>query len=473
LLLLGLVTACGNGGENAPSAPAADAGPTDQGGIDAPVTPADGTIARDAGDGASPILVSAMLHIDPLPWFGGEAQMLEAYPGHRQAIQWYLQLAAQTGLTISAQMTGLYAEACVGQGHEADFVDFMPGGPHHLGTHLHAHVHGEQPYEWRELAEEARRDPQQVARVFADQIPWVNRVFEGAGATAADNWLFHGTHASYRGMAGPLLQQDGSLELPYDNVYRACGALRGITYLHRGTCYAKPEGEGAFVKIPEVGGIIGEDREHGPEGMVYGSLPYQRRDFLRVYLDWREGVRRGAPQGVRHFNWMIHPYQLIPRYRASDGRNPRETIVELVAWLAEHFVDHADDTGQIVARFASTAQMVETYLQWEQQQPEAAAAQSAGAEQRLVQYLPAIHQRLESTYHDRALDLDPSVVAHRFVDRDSNGAVFVLFARGAPVSLQLGGELPAAAQLLRGDGSRDNAEGELVVGAEPLIVEAR
>jgi hypothetical protein len=92
------------------------------------------------------------------------------------------------------------------------------------------------------------------------------------------------------------------------------GGSRGWHFPYRGGFALGPgqTTDTSYVKLPEVGGIIGFDQVHGPEGMVYGTVPYQKRDFLRVYLEWREDARGGERRALRHFNWMIHPYQLTP-----------------------------------------------------------------------------------------------------------------------------------------------------------------
>lgn len=422
----------------------------------------------------SPILVTGMLHIDPIGTPPDTAQTIQSYLQHRSAIQWYLGLASQTGLRLSAQMTGVYAEACVRQGNAADFVSFMPGGVHHLGTHLHANVKTGAPYGWRQIAQSAYADPDSTRRVFSDNMPWVNEVFERNGFTTADNWFLHGTHASYPGMEEDLWCLADPGDLPYDNCFAMAPSQRGAHWVHRGG-YAREPGQTAdesYVKLGEVGGIVGVDAVHGPEGMVWGTVRYQKRDFLRVYLEWRESARGGEEPAVRFFNWMIHPYQLVPGYVGTDGRSPRASIAELVDWLRAGFIEHTDETGFVVARFANASEIRQSYDAWRASHPaEDAALQALLAAGGRPLRLPAIFDRLESAYYSALLPVtDPDLAVHRLTDRTTGAALLVVWSRA--------GDRPAAPSLsgsfsvLHGDGTVEHrSAGDLVIGEEPLLLE--
>lgn len=423
-----------------------------------------------------PILVTGMVHLDPLPTVPDVSAILAAYGQHRDGWLWYLDLAGRTGLRLSGQMTGVYAEACLRQGHASDFASCMPGGPHHLGTHLHANVKGAGPYVWETVPPHLYQDPPTVARILAHNIPWINSIFEANGYPPAANWFFHASQAHYPGMAEDLFGAPG---LPYDNLFVMAAALRGRLVLYRGGFLIEPHQDAAdvsFIKMPEVGGIIGEDRPHGPEGMVYGSVPYQRRDFLRVYIEWREMVRRGDVGPVRHFNWMTHPYQLTRNYRASDGRSPRESIAELVSWLRENFIDRADDTGRVTARFANASEFREDFEAWERLCPaEAAALQGALMRNEPPRYLPAILDRLETTFHrDSSTLFNGALFIHRFEDRETGAALYLLWtAEGRAGAFDgLLGLTGRRFRVYRGDGTQNTlAAWQVSVGAEPVLLE--
>ncbi|MBI5525240.1 MAG: hypothetical protein HY897_02820 [Deltaproteobacteria bacterium] len=470
---------------------AQDAGTLDDGSLDGAQDTgeqdgagADSGPGQDAGTGADgaeasypPILVSAMVHMDPLPSGMPEQQILNVYQSFRDGVVWYADLAAKTGLRISAQSTGVYAEAVVFSGHEGDFLEFMPGGTHHLGTHLHANVRGVGSLAWTDLPDQQKNDPASVLQVFNDNIPFVNAIFEANGFGAADNWYFHGTHASYTGMDGPLYSNDGTAATAYPNTYDTCGAVRGTPRAFRGSCGdPSPAGEasadGRFVKIAEVGGIIGYDELHGPEGMVYGTVPYQRRDFLRVFLEWRENARLFPETPPLHFNYMIHPYQLVAGKTGTDGAQIRQSISDFVEWLWANFAGKTDPRDRIVAIFGTVPDIKRRFSEWET--AHAGIKDSLAAEvntRTFFRRLPGIHAALDRAYHEEALDLGAGVTAHRFVERDTGADWVLLFSDEGTVTVPAGGHVPAERDVMSGDGTvtRENSP-TLAVGESPVLV---
>jgi hypothetical protein len=454
-----------------------DGGTKDEGTMDdGGGTEADAGTA-DRGESYPPILVSAMVHLDPLPSGMPQQQILSVYQGFRDGMLWYAELAARTGLRISAQSTGVYAEAVVFSGHEGDFAEYMPGRTHHLGTHLHAFVHGAGDLSWSELAVAQRTDPASVLQVFNDNIPFVNAIFEANGFAAADNWFFHGTHANFTGMDGPIYSNDGTMATAYPNVYDTCGAVRGTPFAFRGGCNdPSPGGEasadGRFVKIAEVGGIIGYDELHGPEGMVYGTVPYERRDFLRVFLEWRENARLFPKTPPLHFNHMIHPYQLVAGKTGTDGAGVRQSISDFVEWLSANFVGKTDPRGRTVATFGTVPDIKRRFDEWEAVHADLKDSLAAEVNARtFFRRLPGIHAALDRAYHKEALDLGGGVDAHRFVERDSGSDWVLLFSDEGTVSVPAGGYVPAERDVMSGDGTvaRENSPA-LAVGETPILV---
>lgn len=423
-----------------------------------------------------PIYVTGMVHIDPLPNDVPDSTIvIQAYSNHRSALLWYINFANQNGLRLSAQTTGVYAEACIRQGHESDFLSFMPGGLHHLGTHAHANVKTARAYIWHTLAQQFFHNPDSVKKIMFDNIPWVNQVFAANGFSANDNWYFHGTHGNYDRMDTLLVTSLSSSVRPYQNNYSMAGALRGGQYVYRGGFSTEPSqsSDTSFVKIPEVGGIIGFDELHGPEGMVYGTFPYQKRDFLRVYIEWREAVRRNEPSAVRFFSWMIHPYQLIPTMKGTDGRSPRTHIQDLVTWLNNNFIDKSDESGNIVARYANVSEIRSMYDSWRSKYPQYdQRLQSILENKQKPLYFPAIFNRLETTYHDQTLvTKDPSLVIHRMMDRVKNKPVFLVWSKSGSRSIEP--ELTGNFNVLFSDGTTKIMTSTLInADVQPMILEA-
>jgi len=371
-------------------------------------------------------------------------------------------------------MTGVYAEACIRQGHASDFIPFMPGGPHHLGTHLHANIKEPGNYLWRTLPSQFHHIPDSVRQVMVDNIPWVNLVFTSNGFSSADNWLFHGSHAEYPGMDTVLFRYPDPNPFPYDNVFRMVEGERGWHYLYRGDFLLPPteSPDTTYIRLPEVGGIIGYDRIHGPEGMVYGTVPYQRRDFLRVYIEWHESVRRGEPRVVRLFTWMTHPYQLDSSAIGTDGRPVRTHIQELVTWLKDNFIDHSDETGQVIARFANVGEIRSAYESWRAMYPQYdQLLQSTIARGQRPLYFPGIFDRLETTYHDQKMVTpDTNLVIHRMIDRVSTQPVYLVWSRSGGRALEPA--LTGWFKVIHGDSSIEVLHSSAVtINPEPVLLE--
>jgi len=290
-----------------------------------------------------------------------------------------------------------------------------------------------------------------------------------------DNWFLHGTHASYPGMENDLWCQPQPSPLPYPNCYSMAPAARGGFWVYRAGFALEPRQtpDTSYVKLPEVGGIIGFDALHGPEGMVWGTVPYQKRDFMQVYIEWREGVRRGESSAVRYFNWMIHPYQLVSGTRGTDGQYVRASIEELVDWLNATFIARADESGRTMAEFANAGEIRAAYEAWRTARPaEAAALQATLAAGQRPLYLPAIHDRLDTTWYSTVIPgPDPDLVLHRFLDRDTRGPVYVAWSRAGTRPLE-----PALAgtfEVLHGDGTTEVlSSADIAVGPEPVILES-
>ncbi|MEK9137354.1 MAG: T9SS type A sorting domain-containing protein [Bacteroidota bacterium] len=430
--------------------------------------------ASAAAQGTMPIYVTGMVHIDPLNTNTTDSNVVIAnYNSHRNAFLWYVRYADSVGLGLSAQMTGVYAEACVRRSNASDFASFMPGGVHHLGMHAHITVKRPTPYLWRTVNAVFGNNRDTVRQVMEDNIPWVNAVFTGNGYTSAANWFFHGSQASYPGMDTVLFRYPVPNPFPYDNIWKMCGAERGGIWIYKAGFMTEPRQspDTAYIKIPEVGGIIGYDQVHGPEGMVYGTVPYQRRDFLRVYIEWRESVRRGEPSAVRYFNWMIHPYQLVPGAVGTDGRLPRVHIQELVTWLKQNFVGQRDETGNIVGQFANVAQIRSAYESWRQTNPSwHEQLQNMLASGQRPLYLRGIFGRLERTYHETRLTItDTNLVIHRMMDTVSRQPLYLTWSRSGNRLLEPA--LTGWFRIIRGDSSTSNLHSSAItIGLEPVLL---
>jgi hypothetical protein len=311
-----------------------------------------GSVAR-----APLIQIGLTFHIDPV-------DRVEDYPRHREAVQWLTELAKQKGLVISAGMTGLYAEHCVKNQHQADFKDFMPGGKHVLGTHLHSHYKGpkDQGKDFSWTLDDSH-SPALAPKVWGDQIAVINQIFTGPGFATKDNHYFNGTQTLGEDMVaayGAKANHNG-----YDNVFDVIEGRRGLYHPYRTAAgmdvvSGQEDLSSPFVGVSDVAGLLGTDQPHGPEGMLYGTVPFAKRDFILEYLEWTYHQRHALPARPWVFGFGFHPYEIVAGARGSDGKDRRASVTEMYDWLNQRFVGK-------VAGYASHVQIAEEYKRWEQQ----------------------------------------------------------------------------------------------------------
>ncbi|MFQ6121106.1 MAG: hypothetical protein ACE5KE_14620, partial [Methanosarcinales archaeon] len=176
---------------------------------------------------------------------------------------------------------------------------------------------------------------------------------------------------------------------------------------------------------------------------------------------------------VRHFNWMIHPCQLAKGYIASDGRSPRVSIEELIQWLLDNFIGKKDESEYIMAQFANIAEIRQAFETWEKEHPaEAQALQEALERNDPPRYLPAILDRMETTYHEGLLNVEnPNLVVHQLRDRNNGHPLYLVWSQSSEL-IPLGEVLPGRYIVYYGDGRTEILDGvDIVIGMEPILLE--
>ncbi|RMD97693.1 MAG: hypothetical protein D6812_14815 [Deltaproteobacteria bacterium] len=428
-----------------------------------------------------PIYLVHSYHLDPIGTTPQSGPTV--YAQHRDAVLWLEDLAQQSGMRINAFSTGLYAEGAVRSGDFSDFADFMPGGPHTLGVHLHAHHKPfdapDAPWTWVEESPNVA-DPDIVRAIYEDQIFFVNELFRRNGVDPIENIIMHGSHVQLDDMS-ELYGTSETRSVDYPNVFTLLEGRRGIYHPYRGpastvTGHEDPSEDEDFsapyVHIPIVSGVIGYDEVHGPEGMVYGTVPYIKRDFILEYLEWRE-VERGAseePPRIWVFGWGSHPYQTTAQSRGTDGRLVRDSWREIVSWLNEHYVEKKTPHGNEIARWANDREVEARFLEWEEAHPGVTSIdhnEEGGPRQELA----FLFEPLGDAAHDGEVgDLPEGVRGERF--RDSAGAfLWLLWSDVGSVVVPVGDELPFSRTVRHADGTTTSEHGEtILVGETPILV---
>jgi hypothetical protein len=379
----------------------------------------------------TPILITGLVHIDPITAdMTDETQILKIYNESRDALIWYINFAEQNGIKLSAQMSGAYAELCLGNIHASDFRSFMPGGLNHLGTHLHAETKQSGKYLWKKIPTDKYADEATITQALRDHISQVNSIFTANSSSSDNNWLMHGNKIGYPGMDALLM---GGLGNGITNKFSMSEGKRGFYMGYRSGYFLEPweNWDTTFTRFSQVGGEIGFDSDIDGSGKTYGTFQYQKRDFLRVYIEWREAVRRNEHTAIYHFNWLTHPYQLMPNLKGSDGKLVRQQITDLVNWLYKFYINKSDETGKTIARSANASEIKSAIDNWRVDYPEQEGnLQGTIGNGEMPLYSPGIYRRLESCFHYSEVETtDPMFVAHRFLDRNTMKTVYLAWTK--------------------------------------------
>jgi hypothetical protein len=242
----------------------------------------------------------------------------------------------------------------------------MPGSKHVLGTHLHAHYKSaddrRQDYRW---TIDSIHSPGHCKEIFADQISVLNDIFASLGRTAIDNTLFHGSQVrpAYITSAYGIQPNENS----YPNVFTTIEGKRRLYHPYRSSpnsdvAYGNEDLSSPFVAVPSVSGMLGFNEFHGPEGMLYATLPYVKKDFMLEYLEWRYYQVHDLPSRPWVYGYDIHPYQLLKNTVGTDGRSSRETMKAFYQWMN-------DGPAGSIAEYHTITEVKDMYLSWEKEHP--------------------------------------------------------------------------------------------------------
>ncbi len=428
-----------------------------------------------------PIYILNSFHMDPIGISPEIAQSV--YPDHRDAFLWLQELAAQSGIKISAFVTGPYAEGCVRSNHYEDFLDFMPEGPHALGVHLHAHHkpfnRRKPPFMWIERSSD-EDNPVVVKAIFEDQIAFVNSIYLFNGVDPTENMFFHGAHVYLDDMS-ELFGISDLGTVSYPNTFWVHGGDRGLYHPYRGPYSQvirqsdpeqKEDFNAPYVHIPITSGIIGFDQLHGDEGTLYGTLPYIKRDFIMEMLEWRE-VERGAVGGsprIWVFAWGGHPYQTTDESVGTDGLSVRDSWSAIVSWFNNKYIEKRTPQGSSIARWANFREVSERFLEWEKDNPRVSSIDinDDGTANRVLQPL---YEALSDAKHAGELETEEDgFLGERFMEPDGK-LLWLLWSDKGEREIEIRDEIPYSRRILSADGSIDTEKGTtLIIEEEPVII---
>jgi hypothetical protein len=111
--------------------------------------------------------------------------------------------------------------------------------------------------------------------------------------------------------------------------------------------------DAAFIQIDHHAQIGTATEAHG---MVDTSAEAVKRHFLMEYLEWLTRERTGADDKVWTFGFIYHP---------NYGDRYNEDLVEVLDWLDRYFIGKTSPHDNMIARYATVAEVGEEFLAWE------------------------------------------------------------------------------------------------------------
>jgi hypothetical protein len=317
---------------------------------------------REDEPSPSKIKIMMNLHLDPTD--------PQRFGSHRPAFLWVQQLAREKGFKITAEVTGSFADMAIGSGHVSDFTDFMPGKTHMLGEHIHPEYKGPEDVgvagQWTQIFDYESADDATVQNVFNQNIEWTNKILTSLGSAATDNHLFHGTQMP---MSRPLklLGVEEPNQNSYPNVFDMMGCDSQAYHPYRSAQFNELDSVSSDVAKPFIvipAGAVWMLGEHKPEGMVYGTLAYQQRYFILLYLEYWYNAKIGGRELPWAFSYTMHPHDvdtIVPPPDVDTSKN-REQLAQFYDWLNQYFIGN-------VAEYATAQEIADDYKDWEEKYP--------------------------------------------------------------------------------------------------------
>jgi hypothetical protein len=312
-----------------------------------------------------PLNIVLNLHMDPWGRRGDSPEeLMSQYRKHRDAFLWLCDLARQKGFKITAEITGFYAEYVLRQNHETDFIDFMPGKTHFLGTHLHENYKSDKtPYVW-----DQSWDSKDAPKIFRDQVLMINRIFKSLGFSETDNHLIHGVVVECDDPA-TFYGASKTNKAPYPNFFDIVTGYGLLNHPYRTNADALrarlpiEDLDGKFIAIPKpTPGFMGVIHDpYGSPQKVNLTLGTLQKDFILEYIEWQTCNTLDLDPRPWIFAFDIHVLDLNDGLIGGDGKPIRTGFSQFYDWINDHFKG--------TFRYATASDVAAEYLEWEKAHP--------------------------------------------------------------------------------------------------------
>lgn len=424
-----------------------------------------------------PIRMIFDMHVDPVPNGLTLAQKLAVFQTRVGYANWVLDTVAPYGIKVSFLGSGMFMELLVTEGASGNGVALLQrihaqGGQ--IGSHAHTE-HRAGTLNWPNYTGVPTL-PQAIDS-WQDNVDWVDQAITLAFAGSPPEPLsaincVKGSHLPNNEPDFHQLMQQFGFQIrqggPEEDYYGWYGHHIWNPFRPSSANYMGEDLNGPFVQTTQGSGI-------GQSGIHHGvfqdmTVPAMKRQFLQLYLNWRQRDRSAAPQKIWTWGWGSHAEDFTP------GSSYRGALVEVAPWLELHFANHVEPTtGSDTLLWTTQREAAAAYMNWETANPGVSSFSfdSLAVDWDEYPYLRPVAEELQNFGWTADLALGAGVRAFRLAN-GADEAVLVWRDSGTS-SVDVTGVLDAGARVI---GLETGVHyglnvGAIDVGQEPLLITER
>ena len=374
-----------------------------------------------------PILVTFDLHVDPVNNRISEIGKAETFQERTEWMNWVLDQTEPFLIPISFLSSGWYMERVVAGGPSADGASLVRR-IHANGAQIGSHHHNEfraGAFDWPTMDSDA---PLSLARTqWRHNIEWVNAGIQTALGDIPSPLVRRinrakGAHAPMIPVEYHQLMREFGLDVrepgPEEDYYGYFGHHIWHPYRPSANNELAEDLTAPFVQVP-AGPVIGNRSVH--HGTLQDMRPAaMKKQFLQLYLNWRNANRTGSDPKVWSWGWGSHAHNFDP------SEASRSALLEMLSWIETHFRNRKAPDDSPVMQYATHLEVADAYLDWEVANPD----MSSFSFDSLVQedwttypWLRAVAEEMRDYLWESDLEL-PDVEAFQ-LDRDGQDAVLL------------------------------------------------
>ena len=375
----------------------------------------------------SSILVTFDLHVDPVNNGFPEEGKAAVFQTRTEWMEWVLDQTESHSIPLSFLSSGWYMERVVNGGplgNGAVLVRRMYATGGQIGSHHHNEFR-RGDFDWPNAASDVPFSL--VHTQWKDNIEWVNAgiktAFWGTPPVAVEDInRVKGAHAPNDEIKYHQLMNEFGFDVrepgPEEDYYGYFGHHIWHPYRPSVSNHLAEDLNTSFVQIP-AGPIIGHQSVH------HGTMQDMRaaamkRQFLQIYLNWRNANRTGSDPKVWTWGWASHANDFDPTATS------REDLLEVLSWMASHFRNRREPDGSLIMQYATHLDVADAYLNWETANPEVSSFSfDSLIEEDWTTYpwLRAVAEEMRNYLWESDLTI-PGVEAFQ-LDRDGSDAVLL------------------------------------------------